>query len=61
MKVKNRESIKRQINYLINFRCANCQDGTFCKIPAMVKSIENPDLKTMNYISRCLFYKKKAV
>lgn len=53
--------IMQQINYMINFRCGNCQDVVFCKIPAMVKNIENPDLKTLNYITRCLFYKKKAV
>ena len=54
-------NLDTEINYVINYKCKNCQDYTFCKMPEMVRKIEKKDIKILNYISRCLFYKKKAV
>lgn len=50
------------IKYLLKLeivnKCGNCQDLSFCKLPKMCQQIELPDIRDVDYIRKCLFYKK---
>ncbi len=52
------EPIKESINYLIRFKCAVCKDNAFCKLKYYYTQIDNLQLKDLQNLNKCLFYKK---
>ncbi len=52
--------IKFSIDYIINLKCQNCQDKTFCKLQEYYQKLENPTIKDLEKLTKCLFYKKET-
>lgn len=52
---------KYTINFLLNLKCKNCQDTTFCKLQDFYKIIENPTQKDIKNLTDCIFYNKKTL
>ncbi len=52
--------IKYSIDYIINLKCQNCQDKTFCKLQNYYKALENPKVTDLEKLTKCLFYKKET-
>lgn len=48
---------KYTINFLIEFKCLNCEDKKNCKIKKHYKTLENPTNSDIEKLNNCLFYK----
>lgn len=55
------DPIKYAIKQSIILKCSNCKDLSFCKIPAMLQQIDKPDIRDLDAILKCLFYKRKTI
>ena len=53
------DPVKYAIYQEINKKCAVCSDFSFCKLPEFYHKLENPDIKDLLNIKKCLFYKKQ--
>lgn len=52
---------KYTINFLLEMKCKNCQDHSFCKLQTYYNLIENPTSLDIKRLNECIFYKKRLV
>ncbi|MDW5298737.1 MAG: hypothetical protein SA378_01145 [Sedimentibacter sp.] len=60
-KAKKVNPLKYSINYMLNLKCQNCQDKTFCKLQEYYKKLENPTIQDLENLTKCLYYKKQEI
>ncbi len=55
------DPVKYAIYHEINKKCGVCSDFSFCKLPEYYHKLENPDIKDLLNIKKCLFFKKDKI
>lgn len=53
------DPVKYAIYQVINTKCVECKDFSFCKLPEYYHKIEQPNIKDLINLKKCLFYKKQ--
>jgi len=50
--------IKFAINQILEKKCINCKDVSFCKLRYYYQNIENPTMIQYENLRKCIYYKK---
>lgn len=50
--------IKLQLESVMMKKCSICMDDKFCKLREQYKKIKEPDIKHLEHLQNCIFYKK---
>jgi len=53
--------IKFAINQILEKKCLNCKDVSFCKLIYYYQKIDNPTIKHLENLTKCIYYKKNIV
>ncbi len=53
------EPVKYAIYQVINTKCVECKDFTFCKLPGYYYELKNPTEKDLSNLKKCIFFKKQ--
>ncbi|MEM1804429.1 MAG: hypothetical protein QXI77_00330 [Nanopusillaceae archaeon] len=53
--------IKKSIIFLLKIKCEICQDKSFCKVKQYYSKMDNPTVKDLQNLNKCLFYKKEPI
>lgn len=53
--------IKFIINHLLENKCSNCKDISFCKLRELYKKVNEPDIQQLKHLENCLYFRKKQI
>ena len=53
------DPVKYVLYKIINKKCTECKDFSFCKLPFYYNKLEEPTIKDLLNLKRCLFFKKQ--
>lgn len=53
------DPVKYALYQVINTKCVECKDFSFCKLPFYYHKLEKPTVKDLINLKNCIFFKKQ--